>query len=118
MALQNITALLAMGSPSGTQSSAPALVQMFPLILMFVMLYFVLIRPQQKKAKQHEELLKTLRPGDRVLTASGIIATVVSVKEKSVSIRSADTKLEVLKSAVSEVTERGAEAKSSEAKES
>jgi len=46
--------------------------------LMFVMMYFVLIRPQQKKAKQHEELLKTLKPGDKVVTSSGICGIQVS----------------------------------------
>jgi preprotein translocase subunit YajC len=75
---------------------------------MVVVFYFILIRPQQKKAKDHAELLKTLRPGDKVLTTGGVLGVVVGVKDKSVSIRSADTKLEVLKSAVTEITERGA----------
>ena len=104
------TAVFAMAqpsSPSGAQSSAPAYMQMLPFVLMIVVFYFILIRPQQKKAKQHQELLKQIKSGDKVLTTSGIIGTVVSVKEKSVSLRSADTKLEVLKSAISEVTERG-----------
>jgi len=57
-------------------------------------------------------MMKTLKPGDKVTTSGGIIGTVVSVKDKSVSIRSVDTKFEVLKSAVSEITERGGEAAS------
>jgi preprotein translocase subunit YajC len=69
-------------------------------------MYFVMIRPQQKKAKEHEALLKALKVGDKVVTSGGILAVVVSVKDKSVSVRSADTKLEVLKSAVTEITER------------
>ena len=73
-----------------------------------VMFYFVLIRPQQKKSREHADLMKALRPGDKVLTTGGILGVVISVKEKSVSIRSADTKLEVLKSAVSEIMERAA----------
>lgn len=76
------------------------------MIFMFVIIYVVMIRPQQKKAKQHTELLKTLKPGDKVVTSGGILGVIVSVKEKSVSLRSSDTKLEVLKSAVSEITER------------
>jgi preprotein translocase subunit YajC len=101
--------LFAMGPPPSQQgggSSAPFLVQIFPFILMFAVLYLIMIRPQQKKAKEHAELLKTLRPGDRVLTSGGIIGIVIGIKDKSVSLRSADTKLEVLKSAISEVTER------------
>jgi len=106
-----LTAILAMGAPPAQpgQPAAPIYMQMFPFILMIVVFYFILIRPQQKKAKQHQELLKQVKAGDKVLTASGILGTVITVKEKSVSIRSADTKLEILKSAISEVTERSGE---------
>ena len=75
-------------------------------VILGVMFYFVMIRPQQKKAREHAELLRTLKPGDKVLTNGGILGVVVSVKEKSVAIRSSDTKLEVLKSAVTEITEK------------
>lgn len=79
------------------------------LILMVLVFYFIFIRPQQKKAKDHNALLKTLKAGDKILTSGGIVGVVVGVKEKTVSLRSADTKLEILKSAVTEVTERGSE---------
>ena len=55
-------------------------------------------------------MLKALRPGDKVVSTSGIIGVVLSIKDRSVSIRSADTKLEILKSAVAEVTERNGDA--------
>jgi preprotein translocase subunit YajC len=75
--------------------------------------YFLIIRPQRVRARQQENLLKSLKRGDKVVTGSGIIGIVISVQEKTVSIRSADTKLEILKSAVSEITERsGAESSS------
>ena len=80
------------------------------MIVMFVVLYVIMIRPQQKKAREHTELLKTLKPGDKVVTSGGVLGVIVSVKEKSVSLRSADTKLEVLKSAVSEITDRSSAA--------
>lgn len=90
------------------QNPTGQMVQMLGTFLILgVMFYFVLIRPQQKKAKEHAELVKALKAGDRVLTSGGILGTVVTVKERTVSIRSADTKLEVLKSAVSEITEKG-----------
>lgn len=100
--------LFAMGPSSGQngQSTAPFWVQMFPLVLMIVVFYFIFIVPQQKKAKQHDQLVKTLKAGDKVVTSSGILGVVIAVKDRTVSIRSADTKLEILKSAVSEVTER------------
>jgi preprotein translocase subunit YajC len=74
--------------------------------IMLVILYLLMIRPQQTKAKEHAQLLKALKPGDKILTTGGILGVVINVKEKSVSIRSADAKLEIAKSAVSEVTER------------
>lgn len=77
------------------------------LLVMGLLFYFMLIRPQSKRAKQQAEMLKTIKPGDKVATSSGIIGTVIAVKDKSVSIRSADSKLEISKSAISEVSERG-----------
>lgn len=91
------------------QPAPPMWTSFVPLILLVVVFYFVLIRPQQKKAKQHAELLKGVRPGDKVLTTGGILGVVITVKEKSVSIRSADAKLEITKSAIVEITERGGE---------
>jgi preprotein translocase subunit YajC len=107
----DISAVLAQG-PTPTQSGGPGQPTMplwanlFPLVLLIVVFYFALIRPQQKKAKEHTELLKTVKTGDKVVTSGGIIGMVVGVKEKSLSIRSADTKLEILKSAVSEIVEK------------
>lgn len=77
-----------------------------PLVLLLVVFYFVLIRPQQKKAKAHQQLLKELRPGDKVVTSGGMIGTVLTVKEKAVTIRSSDAKIEITKGAVTEVLER------------
>jgi preprotein translocase subunit YajC len=95
--------------PGGQQSTAPGWVNIVPLALMLVVFYFILIRPQQKKARQHQDLLKGLRAKDKIVTSGGIVGIVVDVRDKTVSIRSADTKLEILKSAVSEITERAGE---------
>jgi preprotein translocase subunit YajC len=102
--------LLAAAAAEG-QKPAPGqgIWQMFPIFLMLFVLYFVFMRPQQKRAKQHEEMMKTLKSGDKVATSSGIIGVVVSVKDRSVSIRSEESKFEVLKSAVTEVLERKSE---------
>jgi preprotein translocase subunit YajC len=56
-----------------------ALIQFLPLILIFVVFYFLLIRPQQKKAKDHRTMLDALRRGDRVVTGGGIIGTIARV---------------------------------------
>ena len=107
-----ILALGAPPAPAGTQPNPQG--QMFysmgMLVLMVVIFYFLLIAPQRKRAKQQEELLKTIKSGDRIVTSSGIVGQVISVKEKTLSIRSADAKFEILKTAVTEISERGAEA--------
>ena len=79
------------------------------LVLMGVMFYFVLFRPQQKKAKEHAALLKAVRAGDKIVTSSGIVAVVVTVKEKTLTVRSADAKFEITKAAIAEITDRSGE---------
>ncbi len=104
--------VLALAPPTGSgsgQPGAPWYIQLFPFFLLIFVFYFLLIRPQQKKAKTHTEMLKNIKRGDKIVTSSGIVATVVSVQEKTISIRSADTKLDILKSAVSEITDAGHE---------
>ena len=83
---------------------------MVPLILLVVVFYFALIRPQQKKAKEHAELLKGVRAGDKIVTSGGVIAVVVTVREKTLNVRSGDAKFEITKTAIAEIVERGGEA--------
>jgi len=101
---------MAMGAPAqpGTapDPKAAMLQQVGLLVFMGVVFYFLLIRPQRMLAKQQDSLLKNLKSNYRVVTSSGIVGIVISVKEKSVTLRSADSKLEVLKSAVTEITEK------------
>ena len=54
----------------------PSIAQFIPLILIFVIFYFFLIRPQQKKAKEHKKMVEELKRGDKVITSGGIIGTV------------------------------------------
>lgn len=97
-----------MAPPPGTQPNPTGqMFQMVGMVVFFVVvMYFIMIRPQQKKAKEHDQLLKSLKPKDKIVTSGGVVGVIVSVGERSVTIRSADTKLEVLKSAVAEITER------------
>ena len=108
-----IETFLAMAPPApGTTQDPKAQTMQFVgmMVIMVVMFYFVLIRPQSKKAKDHTNLLKSVKAGDRILTTGGVIATVVTVKEKSLTIRSADAKFEITKTAIAEITERSGEA--------
>jgi preprotein translocase subunit YajC len=80
----------------------------------FLIFYLMAIRPQSKKAKELAAKLNSLKPGDKVVTSSGIVGTVVAIKDRTISLRSVETKLEVLKSAVSEITERAGETSTAE----
>ena len=111
MSSLTLSALLAFAPPPQPgQQQPPIWTSLVPLVLLIVVFYFVLIRPQQKKAKEHTALMQSVRAGDRIITTAGIVAQVITVKEKTVTIRSADTKMEITKSAIAEITERsGAE---------
>lgn len=98
---------LAMAPPAGNgQAPAPWYVTMFPLFLLVFAFYFAILRPQQKRQKQHDLLMKSLKAGDKVSTTGGLMGTVVTVKERSVSLRSGESKLEVLKTSIAEIAER------------
>jgi len=75
------------GSAGGAQGGLGAFV---PLIIMFVIFYFLLIRPQQKKAKQHREMIENLKKGDRVITSGGLYGTISSLDETNVTLEVAD----------------------------
>jgi preprotein translocase subunit YajC len=66
---------------------------MFPLLMMlsiFVIFYFLLIRPQQKKAKEHRQFLENLKRGDRIITAGGIVGEIVSISDQVLTVEIAD----------------------------
>jgi preprotein translocase subunit YajC len=114
MILSSVRPVLGMGAPPPSgQPGPPAWTSLVPLVLLFVLFYFVLLRPQQKKAKEHAQLLKTVKPGDRIVTSGGVVAVVITVKDKTLNVRSADAKLEITKSAIAEITERGGESNQS-----
>ncbi len=80
-----------------------------PLILIFVVFYFLLIQPQQKQKKQHEHMIKNLGKNDEVVTNGGIHGTIINVKETTVVLRVDDNaKLEVEKYAIAAVTKKRA----------
>ncbi len=86
---------------SGQQTGNP-LLQLLPLILIFVVFYFLLILPQQRRQKKHQQLLSDLNKGDRVITSSGIYGTIANVKERTVMLVIADgVKVEIEKGSIS-----------------
>ncbi|EAP75167.1 MULTISPECIES: preprotein translocase subunit YajC [Roseovarius] len=81
-----------------------ALAQFLPLILIFAIMYFLLIRPQQKKVKEHRAMVEALRKGDRVVTQGGLIGKVSRVQDGELEVELApNVKVRVLRHAISEV---------------
>ena len=89
----------------GAQTQANPILSFLPLVLMFVVFYFLLIRPQQKRQSQHAEMVKNLKKGDRVVTSGGIIGTVHTLQDDYLVLKvgDQDTKIEVLRSAIQEI---------------
>jgi preprotein translocase subunit YajC len=66
---------------------------MFPLLMMlsiFVIFYFLLIRPQQKKAKEHKQFLENLKRGDRIITAGGLVGDIIAITDQSLTVEIAN----------------------------
>jgi preprotein translocase subunit YajC len=76
---------------------------LLPIVLIFLIMYFLMIRPQQKKHREHQQMLEALRKGDRVVTSGGLLATVLNIKEKEnivVLKLSENVKVEIQKGAI------------------
>jgi len=83
------------------QGQTSPLVNLFPLVIIFVIFYFLLIKPQKNKEKEHLKMIAGLNKNDEVVTSSGIHGTIVNVKEKTVTLRVDDNvKLEMEKSSI------------------
>jgi preprotein translocase subunit YajC len=78
----------AMGAPAGGGGGGgqSAIMNLVPLVFMFGIFYFLLIRPQQKKAKEHRALLDSLKKGDQVITAAGIHGKVSAIDENLITL--------------------------------
>jgi preprotein translocase subunit YajC len=79
---------------------------MLPLLLLVPLMYFVMIRPQQKRQKQWQQMLSGIKAGDKITTAGGIRGIILSIKDDAVIIRVApdNLKLEIAKNAIASVT--------------
>ena len=77
------------------------LVSMFPIILIFIIFYFLLIRPQQKRQVEHQNMIKKLKKNDEIVTNGGIYGTIAHVKDNTVVLRVDDNcKIEIQKNSV------------------
>ena len=90
------------------QNGLGGFAQLLPFLLIFVVFYFLLIRPQQKRQRQLQETIATLKTGDRVVTTGGIIGVITTVRDTSFLIRTADKSiLEIARSAIAGIDEEG-----------
>ena len=85
-----------------------SLMSMLPLVLMFVVLYFVMIRPQMKKQKEHRAMIDALAKGDEVVTSGGLLGKVTKLSETQMSLEVANNvEIQVQRSAVVQVLPKG-----------
>ena len=88
----------------GSEGGAGGFTGFIPLILMFVIFYFLLIRPQQKRSKEHRQMVSNLKKGDRIVTSGGIHGVITNIKDDILVVKIADNvKIEVSRAAVSRV---------------
>ncbi|MEW6040158.1 MAG: preprotein translocase subunit YajC [Elusimicrobiota bacterium] len=91
-------------APAAAQSPLGGLL---PLVLVFVIFYFLLIRPQQKKEKEHRKMLTELNKGDYVLTTGGVYGTIVGIKTDAFELKVDDnTKLLISRNAIAQVVKK------------
>lgn len=105
-----ISEAFAQAAPAATASESPlsSLTSMLPLVLMFVVLYFVMIRPQMKRAKEAKAMIDALAKGDEVVTAGGMIGKISKVGESFLSIEIANgVEIQVQRTAVAQVLPKG-----------
>jgi preprotein translocase subunit YajC len=101
-------------APTATSTGTPAAQpgspfgMLVPMVLIFVVMYFLMIRPQSQQRKKQAKLIEALKSGDKVVTSSGIVGVVITVKDNTVSLRSADAKMEVTKASVTQILEGSA----------
>ncbi len=96
-----ISTLLAASPEGGAANPAATLMMMMGFIAIF---YFLFFRPQRKQQQEHQSLVKGLKKGDEVTTVGGIVGTIVHLSDDRVTIKSADTRIEIERSKVGAVT--------------
>jgi len=99
-----------MGCEQGGEGKGGLGGMLIPLILMFGVFYFLLIRPQQKRQKAQKELMSELQKGDKVVTSGGIHGVISNVKEQTIILKAADNvKLEITRSNITRVEKKPGE---------
>ncbi|MCQ2579442.1 MAG: preprotein translocase subunit YajC [Treponemataceae bacterium] len=96
--------LLSVLQTAPAQGGAATLFSLLPIVLVFIIMYFLILRPQNKKQKETEKMIAALKKGDKVITIGGIHGVVSSTKEKTIIVKVDDnTKIEFTRSAIASV---------------
>ncbi len=98
---------------AATAGGSDMIMSLLPFVLIFVIMYFLILRPQQRRVKQHQEMVKTLRRGDSVVTSGGLIGKVTKViDDDQIEVEIADgVRVRQMRAMVSEVRAKGEPAK-------
>lgn len=104
-----ISDAMAEAAPAAGAAQQPGLLEaMFPFIILFIVFYFLLIRPQSKRAKEHKKMVEALSKGDEVLTQGGIYGKIIEVGETHVVLEMADNvEVKLQREAVSSALPKG-----------
>lgn len=99
-----ISPAYAQAAPSGD----PGFIGFLPIVLMFVLLYFLMIRPQMKRAKEHKQMVEALQKGDEVITAGGVLGRITRISDAYVSLEIApSTEISVQRASVQTLLPKG-----------
>ncbi|HSV70293.1 MAG TPA: preprotein translocase subunit YajC [Methylibium sp.] len=103
-----ISEAFAQTAPAAASGGESSLLTMLPLLLMFVVLYFIMIRPQMKRQKEHKAMIDALAKGDEIVTAGGVVGRVAKLGESYVDVEVAKgIELQVQRTAVVQVLPKG-----------
>jgi preprotein translocase subunit YajC len=103
-----ISQAFAQTAPAATGGAESSLLSLLPLVLMFVVLYFIMIRPQMKRQKEHKAMIEALAKGDEVVTAGGMLGRISKLGDTYVHLEAAPgVELQVQRSSVVQVLPKG-----------
>ena len=103
-----ISEAFAQAAPAATGGAESSLLSLLPLILMFVVLYFIMIRPQMKRQKEHKAMIEALAKGDEVVIGGGVLGRIAKLGDSTLHVEVANgVELQVQRSAVVQVLPKG-----------
>lgn len=102
-----ISTAYAQSAPAPAAGAESTLITLLPLVLMFVVLYFIMIRPQMKRQKEHKAMIEALAKGDEVVTAGGLLAKVSKLGETYITVEAGNVELMVQRTAIVQVLPKG-----------